>query len=188
MCYSTVKLSIKHTHKKKKNTLTLGLKPLLFVSEHYHYHTLAHSANYECDKQPPFCCIYLPLINTQHLSQALPWLRSLAAHLSPQRPRLNPSTVHVVSVVNKLALRQVFHQVPRFSCYCYSTSAPHSFIHLSPMSHNDSFTLSPSLHNISKLITPLKNTVKKSMFTEATRSHAHKHTDLNAQRTCSRVE
>jgi hypothetical protein len=38
------------------------------------------------------------------------------------------------------------------------------------------------------MITPLKNNVKKSMFTEATRSHANKHTDLNKQGTCSREE
>jgi len=68
---------------------------------------------------------YLPHVNTQHLLQFLPWLRWLAANLSPRRPRFNP----------EMALRQIFHQVPWFSCHCYSST----FIHISPMPHNHSF-------------------------------------------------
>ena len=33
------------------------------------------------------------------------------------------------------------------------------------------------------MITSLTNTVKNSMFTEATRSHTHKHTERKAQET-----
>lgn len=89
-----------------------------------------------------FCgvvAMYLSHVNTQYLLQTLTWLRWLPASLSPQRPRFNSTRFHVVFVRNKMALRKVFHQVPRFSCHCYSTSAPHSFIHISPIPHNHSF-------------------------------------------------
>jgi hypothetical protein len=43
--------------------------------------------------------------------QALPWLRSLVAGLSPREP----GTIHVGFVVNKVAMGQVFLRVLRFS-------------------------------------------------------------------------
>jgi hypothetical protein len=49
------------------------------------------------------------------MSQALPWLSQLVAGLSPRRPGLNPGSVNVGFVVDKVALRQVFHRVLRFS-------------------------------------------------------------------------
>jgi hypothetical protein len=45
----------------------------------------------------------------------VPWLRRLAASLSPRRPGFDPGSVHVGFVVNKVALGQVFVRVLRFS-------------------------------------------------------------------------
>jgi hypothetical protein len=39
---------------------------------------------------------------------AVPWLRRLVAGLSPRRPGLDPRSVHVRFVVDKVALGQVF--------------------------------------------------------------------------------
>jgi len=128
--------------------------------------------------------MYLPHVKAQHLLQALPWLRWLAASLSPQRPRFNPRRVHVVFVMNKMELRQVFHQVPQFSCQCSSTTAPHSFIHSYITNATQSFIHSLYHQQCQQWITSLTNTVKKSMFVEATRSHTHKRTDRKAQETC----
>ena len=78
----------------------------------------------------------------------------------------------MVCVMDKMALRQVLHQVRLFSCHCYSTNAPHSFIHISPMPHNHSFIhFFTNITQCWQLITSLTNTAKKSMFTEATRGH-----------------
>lgn len=50
-----------------------------------------------------------------------------------QRPRFNPMSVHVGFVLDKVAMGQVlFRVVAVFSCWCYSSSAPYSFIDLSP--------------------------------------------------------
>jgi hypothetical protein len=45
----------------------------------------------------------------------VPWLRRLVAGLSPRRPGLDPGSVYVRFVVDKVALGQVFPQVLRFS-------------------------------------------------------------------------
>jgi hypothetical protein len=44
----------------------------------------------------------------------VPWLRRLVAGLSPRRLGLDPVSAHVGSVMDKVALRQVFPQVLRF--------------------------------------------------------------------------
>jgi hypothetical protein len=49
------------------------------------------------------------------LIQAVPWLRSLVAGLSPRRPWFAPGSIHVGFVVDKVALGQVFLRVLRFS-------------------------------------------------------------------------
>jgi hypothetical protein len=65
--------------------------------------------------------------------------------------------------------------------YQYST-----LIHLSITNVTQSFIhFVTNITQYSQMITPLKNNVKKSMFTEATRSHANKHTDLNKEETFS---
>ena len=46
---------------------------------------------------------------------AVPWLRRLGAGLSPRRPSFDPGSVHVVFVVDKVALGQVFPRVLQFS-------------------------------------------------------------------------
>jgi hypothetical protein len=46
---------------------------------------------------------------------AVPWLRRLAAGLSPRRPGFDPRSVHVGFVVDKVVLGQVFLRVLRFS-------------------------------------------------------------------------
>jgi hypothetical protein len=46
---------------------------------------------------------------------AVPWLRRLVAGLSPRRPGFDPASVHVGFVVDKVALRQDFPRVLRFS-------------------------------------------------------------------------
>jgi hypothetical protein len=46
---------------------------------------------------------------------AVPWLRWLVTGLSPRRPGLDPGSVHVGFVVDKLALRQVLLRVLRCS-------------------------------------------------------------------------
>jgi hypothetical protein len=46
---------------------------------------------------------------------AVPWLRQLVAGLSPRRPGLDPGSVHVGFVVDKVTLGQVFLRVLRFS-------------------------------------------------------------------------
>jgi hypothetical protein len=45
----------------------------------------------------------------------VPWLRRLVAGLSPRRPGFDPLSVHVVFVVDKVALGQAFLRVLRFS-------------------------------------------------------------------------
>jgi hypothetical protein len=52
---------------------------------------------------------------TKYGSQAVPWLRRLAAGLPPRRPGFDPGSAHVGFVVDKMALGQVFPQVLRFS-------------------------------------------------------------------------
>jgi len=48
------------TYSKRKNhILTLGLKPMYFVSEEYCHHVLTHSATSNCGKQPPFRNIHV---------------------------------------------------------------------------------------------------------------------------------
>jgi hypothetical protein len=49
------------------------------------------------------------------LRRVVPWLRSLVAGLSPRRPGFAPGSIHVGCVVDKVALRQVFLRVLRFS-------------------------------------------------------------------------
>jgi hypothetical protein len=45
----------------------------------------------------------------------MPWLRLFVAGLSPWRPVFDPGSVHVGFVVDKVALRQVFPRVLRFT-------------------------------------------------------------------------
>jgi hypothetical protein len=45
----------------------------------------------------------------------VPWFRQLVAGLSPRRPVLDPGSIHVGFVVDKMALGQVFPRVLRFS-------------------------------------------------------------------------
>jgi hypothetical protein len=52
---------------------------------------------------------------TKRRSEAVPWLRPLAAGLPPQRPGFDPRSVHVGFVVDKVALGQGFLRVLRFS-------------------------------------------------------------------------
>ena len=54
--------------------------------------------------------------------QAVPWLRRLLAGLSPRRPEFHPGSDHVVFVVDKVALGQVFPpSASVFPCQLYST-------------------------------------------------------------------
>jgi hypothetical protein len=46
---------------------------------------------------------------------AVPWLKQLDAGLSPWRPGFTPRSVHMVFVVGKVALGQIFLQVLQFS-------------------------------------------------------------------------
>jgi hypothetical protein len=48
-------------------------------------------------------------------SWAVPWLRSLVAGLSPQRPGFAPGSIHLGFVMDKVALGKVFLRVLRFS-------------------------------------------------------------------------
>jgi hypothetical protein len=48
-------------------------------------------------------------------AQAVPWLRSLVAGLSPRRPGFEPGSIHVGFMVNKVEMGQVFLRVLRFS-------------------------------------------------------------------------
>jgi hypothetical protein len=47
--------------------------------------------------------------------KAEPWLTRLVAGLLPRRPGFDPGSVHVGFVVDKVALKQVFLRVHRFS-------------------------------------------------------------------------
>ena len=62
--------------------------------------------------------------------------------------------------------------LPLLHTHSYITNATQSFIH------------SFYHQQCQQWITTLMNTVKKSMFVEATRSHTHKRTDRKAQETC----
>jgi hypothetical protein len=61
---------------------------------------------------------------------AVPWLKRLAAGLSPRRPGFAPGSIHVGFVVDKVALGQVFLRVLPFSPA--SIIPPLLHIHLSP--------------------------------------------------------
>jgi hypothetical protein len=55
-------------------------------------------------------------------------IKILDASFSPQRPGFNPRAIHVRFVVDKLSLRKVFLQVPKFSpvsYYCTNTLFSH---------------------------------------------------------------
>jgi len=60
-------------------------------------------------------------------SKAMPLVRQLIASLSSRSPRFRPRSVHVVFVVYKVQLGQVFLQVLQFSLVsiipCHSASA-----------------------------------------------------------------
>jgi hypothetical protein len=47
--------------------------------------------------------------------QAVQWLKSLVAGLSPRRPGLTPRSIHVGFMADKMELRQVFLRVLQFS-------------------------------------------------------------------------
>jgi hypothetical protein len=58
-------------------------------------------------------------------SEAMPWLRRLAAGLPPWRPGFDPGSVHVGFVVDKVALGQVFPPSSSvFPCQFHSIGAP----------------------------------------------------------------
>ena len=60
---------------------------------------------------------------------ALPLIRRLVAGLSPLRPGLDPSSVHVRFVVGEVVLEQGFFFPPNalvFPCQYHSTNAPYS--------------------------------------------------------------
>jgi hypothetical protein len=57
--------------------------------------------------------------------KSMPWLRQLVAGLSPRRPGLDPGSVHVGFVVDKVVLGQVFFpSTSVFPCQFQSTGAP----------------------------------------------------------------
>jgi hypothetical protein len=55
----------------------------------------------------------------------VPRLRRLVAGLSPRRPGLDPGSVHVGLVVDKVALGQVFPRVHRFFLVSFIPQVPH---------------------------------------------------------------
>jgi len=55
-----------------------------------------------------------PLLNATVIYQTVPWLRQLFASLSLQRPGLNPRSVHVGFLVERVTLGQVFVPVLHF--------------------------------------------------------------------------
>jgi hypothetical protein len=60
---------------------------------------------------------------------AVPWLRSLVARLSPQRPGFAPGSVHLGFVVDRVALGQVFFPSSLvFPCQYHSTVVLHTHI------------------------------------------------------------
>jgi hypothetical protein len=56
-----------------------------------------------------YICMYVRMY-----VMAVPWLRRLVALLSLRRPGFDPGSVHVVFVVDKVALGQVFLRVVGF--------------------------------------------------------------------------
>jgi hypothetical protein len=77
---------------------------------------------------------FLLVAGTCYVSFSWPWflwLSILVADLLLWRSEFDPRPVHVGFVVGKVTLGQV-----SFSCHFHFTSAPDSFIHLSPMLHN----------------------------------------------------
>jgi hypothetical protein len=71
-----------------------------------------------CGFKPGRVDVFLRAIeirSTPFFGRAVPWLRSLVAGLSPQRPGFAPWSIHVGFVVDKVALGQVFLRVLRFS-------------------------------------------------------------------------
>jgi hypothetical protein len=63
------------------------------------------------------------------LKSAVPWPRYLVADLSLRRPVLYPVSFHVRFLVDKVAMGQVFLQVPWFFPVTVIPSVLHSHIH-----------------------------------------------------------
>jgi hypothetical protein len=61
------------------------------------------------------------------LHAAVPWPRRLVAGVSPRRPGLDPGSVHVEFVVDKVALGQVYPRVSRFSPVSFIPPVLHYF-------------------------------------------------------------
>jgi hypothetical protein len=55
------------------------------------------------------------IIGRNALKRAVPWLRQLVTGLSPRGPGFAPGSIRVGFMVDKVALRQVFLRVLRFS-------------------------------------------------------------------------
>jgi hypothetical protein len=55
-----------------------------------------------------------PLLSATVIYQAMPWLRQSFTSLSPQRPGLNPRSVHVGFLVERMTIAQVFVPVLQF--------------------------------------------------------------------------
>jgi hypothetical protein len=63
--------------------------------------------------------------------RVVPWLRQLVAGLSLWKPRFGLRPFHIVSVVDKAALVQVFFSKHCSLCQYHSSSVPYSVIHSS---------------------------------------------------------
>ena len=73
--------------------------------------------NYEKEKLVLECSAYVT-VNTiagDNKTSAVPWLRRLVPGLLPRRPVFDPLSVHVIFVLDTVAVEQVFIQVYRFS-------------------------------------------------------------------------
>jgi hypothetical protein len=83
-------------------------------------------ANFYFRKHLPLYCLHI-------FWRDVPWLRRLAAGLSPRRPWLVAGSVHLGFVVDNVALGQVFRRVLRY--FPVSIIPPRLYTHLYQLEH-----------------------------------------------------
>jgi hypothetical protein len=84
------------------------------VFKYYHIYCVTFIICHISPSRQTYSYIPAPLPISNCPVEAVPWLRSSVAGLSPRRSRFAPGSIHVRFVVDKVALGQVFLGVLRF--------------------------------------------------------------------------
>jgi hypothetical protein len=100
----------------------------LHTHTHTHTHTHVRTYIYIYIHKYIHASMQIRIVELLSYVSAVSWLRRLVASLPPWTPGLAPRSVHVGSVVDKVALGQVSLRFLRFSRQYHSTAALHTHI------------------------------------------------------------